>query len=82
MNYFLFFPELPDALRTARSQEIRIPFGVGVAGVAAQTKHHINLKNAYADPRCVQQFLCLHYTYSLFLSSSYSFLQAFIYLAV
>ncbi|XP_073963396.1 cGMP-specific 3',5'-cyclic phosphodiesterase-like isoform X2 [Choristoneura fumiferana] len=43
--------ELPDALRTARSQEIRIPFGVGVAGVAAQTKHHINLKNAYADPR-------------------------------
>lgn len=43
--------ELNEALRTARSQEIRIPFGVGVAGLAAQTKHHINIKNAYADPR-------------------------------
>ncbi|CAK1594286.1 unnamed protein product [Parnassius mnemosyne] len=43
--------ELYDALRTARTQEIRIPFGVGVAGLAAQTKHPINIKNAYADPR-------------------------------
>ncbi|XP_061723546.1 cGMP-specific 3',5'-cyclic phosphodiesterase-like isoform X1 [Cydia pomonella] len=43
--------DLTEALSTAQSQEIRIPFGVGVAGVAAQTKHHINIKNAYADPR-------------------------------
>ncbi|XP_037295889.1 cGMP-specific 3',5'-cyclic phosphodiesterase isoform X2 [Manduca sexta] len=43
--------ELNDALRTARTQEIKIPFGVGVAGLAAQTKHPINIKNAYADPR-------------------------------
>ncbi|XP_045539863.1 cGMP-specific 3',5'-cyclic phosphodiesterase [Papilio machaon] len=43
--------ELYDALRTARTQEIRIPFGVGVAGLAAQTKHPINIRNAYADPR-------------------------------
>ncbi|XP_045506453.1 cGMP-specific 3',5'-cyclic phosphodiesterase-like [Colias croceus] len=43
--------ELYDALRMARTQEIRIPFGVGVAGLAAQTKHPINIRNAYADPR-------------------------------
>ncbi|KAM3960650.1 cGMP-specific 3',5'-cyclic phosphodiesterase [Aphomia sociella] len=43
--------ELNDALKTARTQEIKIPFGVGVAGLAAQTKHPINIKNAYADPR-------------------------------
>ncbi|CAH4036969.1 cGMP-specific 3',5'-cyclic phosphodiesterase-like isoform X1 [Pieris brassicae] len=43
--------ELSDALRMARTQEIKIPFGVGVAGLAAQTKHPINIKNAYADPR-------------------------------
>ncbi|KAF9807615.1 hypothetical protein SFRURICE_008828 [Spodoptera frugiperda] len=43
--------ELTDALKTARSQEIKIPFGVGVAGLAAQTKYPINIKNAYADPR-------------------------------
>ncbi|XP_028162206.1 cGMP-specific 3',5'-cyclic phosphodiesterase-like, partial [Ostrinia furnacalis] len=42
---------LKEALQTARTQEIRIPFGVGVAGLAAQTKHPINIKNAYADPR-------------------------------
>ncbi|GBP00596.1 cGMP-specific 3',5'-cyclic phosphodiesterase [Eumeta japonica] len=41
----------------ARSQEIRIPFGVGVAGLAAQTKHPINIKNAYADPRHTLQQL-------------------------
>ncbi|XP_052752877.1 cGMP-specific 3',5'-cyclic phosphodiesterase [Galleria mellonella] len=43
--------ELNDALKIARTQEIKIPFGVGVAGLAAQTKHPINIKNAYADPR-------------------------------
>ncbi|CAK1541136.1 unnamed protein product [Leptosia nina] len=43
--------EIEDALRIARTQEIRIPFGVGVAGLAAQTKHPINIRNAYADPR-------------------------------
>ncbi|XP_061380066.1 cGMP-specific 3',5'-cyclic phosphodiesterase-like isoform X2 [Danaus plexippus] len=43
--------ELEDALKIARTQEIRIAFGIGVAGLAAQTKHPINIKNAYADPR-------------------------------
>ncbi|XP_053619879.1 cGMP-specific 3',5'-cyclic phosphodiesterase-like isoform X1 [Plodia interpunctella] len=43
--------ELTEALKTARSQEIKIPFGRGVAGLAAQTKNPINIKNAYADER-------------------------------
>ncbi|XP_023947233.2 cGMP-specific 3',5'-cyclic phosphodiesterase isoform X2 [Bicyclus anynana] len=43
--------DLYTALRIAQTQEIRINFGVGVAGLAAQTKHPINIKNAYADPR-------------------------------
>lgn len=47
----MFVTELTEALRMAKSQEIKIPFGVGVAGLAAQTKHPINIRNAYADPR-------------------------------
>ncbi|XP_034837406.1 cGMP-specific 3',5'-cyclic phosphodiesterase-like [Maniola hyperantus] len=43
--------DLFTALRIAQTQEIRINFGVGVAGLAAQTKHPINIRNAYADPR-------------------------------
>ncbi|XP_026467286.1 cGMP-specific 3',5'-cyclic phosphodiesterase [Ctenocephalides felis] len=42
---------LEDALRKARAEEIRIPFGVGIAGSVAQTKEIINLKDAYNDPR-------------------------------
>lgn len=45
------FSVLEDALRKARAEEIRIPFGVGIAGSVAQTKEIINLKDAYNDPR-------------------------------
>ncbi|XP_069679001.1 cGMP-specific 3',5'-cyclic phosphodiesterase isoform X2 [Periplaneta americana] len=43
--------ELEDAVRKARAEEIRIPFGVGIAGVVAQSKEIINIKDAYQDPR-------------------------------
>lgn len=43
--------ELEDAVRKARIEEIRIPFGVGIAGVVAQSKEIINIKDAYKDPR-------------------------------
>ncbi|KAK0159044.1 hypothetical protein PV328_009975 [Microctonus aethiopoides] len=33
------------------SEEIKIPFGVGIAGYVAQTKEIINIKDAYKDPR-------------------------------
>ncbi|XP_057329164.1 cGMP-specific 3',5'-cyclic phosphodiesterase-like [Microplitis mediator] len=42
--------ELEDAIQKA-SEEIRIPFGVGIAGYVAQTKEIINIKDAYSDPR-------------------------------
>lgn len=35
----------------ARLEEIRIPFGVGIAGTVAQTKEIINIKEAYKDAR-------------------------------
>lgn len=34
-------------MEKAKSEEIRIPFGVGVAGQVAQTKQLMNIKNAY-----------------------------------
>ncbi|XP_050304949.1 cGMP-specific 3',5'-cyclic phosphodiesterase-like [Anthonomus grandis grandis] len=40
-----------EAVRLARSEEIRIPFGVGIAGTVAQNKVMINIKDAYKDPR-------------------------------
>lgn len=43
--------ELEDAIQKANSEEIRIPFGVGIAGYVAQTKEIINIKDAYSDPR-------------------------------
>jgi cGMP-specific 3',5'-cyclic phosphodiesterase len=43
--------ELEDAVRKARIEEIRIPFGVGIAGCVAQNKEIINIKDAYKDPR-------------------------------
>ncbi|XP_077287687.1 cGMP-specific 3',5'-cyclic phosphodiesterase-like [Arctopsyche grandis] len=43
--------ELEDAVSKARAEEIRIPFGVGIAGSVAQSKQPINIKDAYADPR-------------------------------
>lgn len=36
-----------DAVRKARAQEIKIPFGVGIAGTVAQSKKVINIKDAY-----------------------------------
>ncbi|XP_058792886.1 cGMP-specific 3',5'-cyclic phosphodiesterase-like isoform X2 [Phymastichus coffea] len=43
--------EFEEAVQRARSEEIRIPFGVGIAGYVAQTKKIINIKDAYKDPR-------------------------------
>ncbi|XP_039277552.1 cGMP-specific 3',5'-cyclic phosphodiesterase isoform X1 [Nilaparvata lugens] len=43
--------ELEDALQKAKAEEIRIPFGVGVAGSVAQTRRVININDAYEDPR-------------------------------
>ncbi|XP_014256079.1 cGMP-specific 3',5'-cyclic phosphodiesterase [Cimex lectularius] len=43
--------ELEDAIKKAKAEEIRIPFGVGVAGVVAKKKEVINIKDAYTDPR-------------------------------
>ncbi|CAH0554948.1 unnamed protein product [Brassicogethes aeneus] len=42
---------LEEAVKLARSEEIRIPFGVGIAGTVAHTKTFINIKDAYKDPR-------------------------------
>jgi putative methionine-R-sulfoxide reductase with GAF domain len=42
-----YIAELEDAVRKARTEEIRIPFGVGIAGVVAQSKEIINIKDAY-----------------------------------
>jgi hypothetical protein len=41
------FAELEDAIKKARAEEIRIPFGVGIAGVVAQSKEIINIRDAY-----------------------------------
>lgn len=43
--------QFDDAVRQARTEDIRIPFGVGIAGTVAQSKQLINIKNAYQDPR-------------------------------
>ncbi|XP_016845870.1 cGMP-specific 3',5'-cyclic phosphodiesterase isoform X1 [Nasonia vitripennis] len=43
--------EFEEAVQRARSEEIRIPFGVGIAGYVAQSKRIINIKDAYKDPR-------------------------------
>ncbi|XP_046384320.1 cGMP-specific 3',5'-cyclic phosphodiesterase-like isoform X2 [Ischnura elegans] len=43
---------LDDALRRARQHcPYRIPFGVGIAGIVAQTKQGVNINNAYEDSR-------------------------------
>jgi len=44
---FYSLSELEDAVRKARTEEIRIPFGVGIAGCVAQNKEIINIKDAY-----------------------------------
>lgn len=35
----------------AEAEEIRIPFGVGIAGHVAQNKEIVNIEDAYKDPR-------------------------------
>ncbi|XP_023167365.2 cGMP-specific 3',5'-cyclic phosphodiesterase [Drosophila hydei] len=42
---------LKDAVTRARAEEIIIPFGIGIAGMVAQTKQMINIKEAYKDAR-------------------------------
>lgn len=39
--------ELEEAVQRAKNEEIKIPFGVGIAGYVAQTKKIINIKDAY-----------------------------------
>lgn len=39
--------DLEEAVRRARTGEIRIPFGVGIAGTVAQSKTLVNIKDAY-----------------------------------
>ncbi|XP_056638764.1 cGMP-specific 3',5'-cyclic phosphodiesterase [Diorhabda sublineata] len=40
-----------EAIRLSRYEELKIPFGVGIAGTVAQTKTLINIRDAYKDPR-------------------------------
>ncbi|XP_041449504.1 cGMP-specific 3',5'-cyclic phosphodiesterase isoform X2 [Drosophila obscura] len=42
---------LKDAVKRASAEEIIIPFGIGIAGMVAQTKQMINIKEAYKDAR-------------------------------
>ncbi|XP_022918374.1 cGMP-specific 3',5'-cyclic phosphodiesterase [Onthophagus taurus] len=42
---------LEEAVKQARAEDIKIPFGVGIAGTVAQYKTLINIKDAYNDPR-------------------------------
>ena len=39
--------ELETAVQKAKTEEIKIPFGVGIAGYVAQSKQIINIKDAY-----------------------------------
>lgn len=48
---FVFLTVLDEAIQKTSGNEIIIPFGVGVAGIVAETKNMINIKNAYEDPR-------------------------------
>ena len=48
---FFALTALDDAIRLAKSEELIIPFGVGIAGHVAETKEIVNIKDAYADLR-------------------------------
>ena len=56
---FCSIPELEDAVRKARTEEIRIPFGVGIAGCVAQNKEIINIKDAYKVTLILQMCVCV-----------------------
>lgn len=47
--------QFDDAVHQARTEDIRIPFGVGIAGTVAQSKQLINIKNAYQVRLIYQQ---------------------------
>lgn len=59
MTFFFFATDvsmiasaaLDDAICKARTDELTIPFGVGIAGMVAESKEMINIKDAYNDPR-------------------------------
>lgn len=53
-----------EAVKKARAQEIRIPFGVGIAGTVAQSKKLINIKDAYKVS--IFQFLILEQKFPFF----------------
>lgn len=42
---------MDDAIHKARADELIIPFGIGIAGMVAESKEMINIKDAYNDPR-------------------------------
>ena len=44
---FWLISEVEESLNRAQSEEIRIPFGVGIAGHVAQMKEVVNIKDAY-----------------------------------
>lgn len=46
---------LEEAVKMARSEEIRIPFGVGIAGTVAKNKILINITDAYNVSACFAQ---------------------------
>lgn len=48
---FLYFTALEEAIKRTKEDELAIPFGIGIAGLVAQTKTIMNIKDAYADPR-------------------------------
>lgn len=50
--------EFEEAVQRARTEEIRIPFGVGIAGYVAQNKQIINIKDAYQVGFQQQSLLC------------------------
>lgn len=47
----MFYTALDDAIQKARADELIINFGVGIAGMVAESKEMINIKDAYNDPR-------------------------------
>lgn len=51
LGFILISAALKDAVKRARAEEIIIPFGIGIAGMVAQTKEMINIKEAYQDAR-------------------------------
>lgn len=47
--------ESDEAIQKAKNEEIKIPFGVGIAGYVAQSKQIINIKDAYKVSKLKQK---------------------------